>query len=77
LGPLASGETTGGVVMPMVLPSHLRHTHCSSQKPPILLRGVACHVRRPLMFSQVRSENPGLSRTGAYDHFVASPAFAL
>ena len=29
---------TAGVVIPMVLPSHFRHTHCSSQNAPILLR---------------------------------------
>src|SRR5437773_1748377 len=63
--------------MPIVFPSHFRHTHCSSQKPPILLRCDTCHVRRPLTFSHVRSENPGWFRSGLYSHLVGSPAFRL
>ncbi len=42
--------------MPVVAPVHLRHVACSSQNAPNLLRGVTCHVMRPLTFSHVRSE---------------------
>src|SRR5262249_35016808 len=76
-GPFASGDTTAGVVIPIVLPSHFLHTHCSSQNAPILLRWLTCHVRRPLVFSHVRSEYPGWFRSGWYSHFVGSPAFRL
>src|SRR5690349_4022124 len=63
--------------MPMVFPSHFRHTHCSSQNAPILLRRLTCHVTRPLTISHVRSENPCWFRSGAYSNFVGSPAFRL
>jgi hypothetical protein len=65
LSPPASGDMRAGSVMPYVVPSHVRHTTCSSQKPPILLRLVACQVTRPLMFSHVRSVYWGCVRSGS------------
>ncbi len=55
----ASGDTRAGSVIPDVCPSQLRQVACSSQKPLILFFELACHVMRPLRFSQVRSEKPG------------------
>src|ERR1041384_1677456 len=46
-----SGDTRGGSERPGVAPVQVRHTDCASQKPLTLLRGVACHVIRPLAFS--------------------------
>jgi hypothetical protein len=73
---MASGETRVGSVMPGVIPVHFRQTACSSQKPPILLRGVTCHVTRALAFSHVRSEYAGWLRSGGV-HLVGSPVFRL
>ena len=42
-----------------------RQSDCASQKPPTLLRGVTCHVTRPLAFSNVRSEYSGRLKSGA------------
>ena len=61
-----SGATIwAGEASPVDVPSHLRQTACSSQKTPILFRGVACQVIRPLAFSHVRSVNPGRLKSGA------------
>src|SRR5690349_20271560 len=51
--PTASGELRGGSERPGVAPVQLRHNDCTSQKPLTLLRGVTCHVTRPLAFSNV------------------------
>ena len=48
-----------GIGDAVVVPSHVRQTTCSSQKPPILCLAVACQVMRPLMFSHLRSVNCG------------------
>src|SRR5213075_211298 len=77
LRPPASGEMRAGSVMPYVVPSHARQTTCSSQKPLILLRGVACQVMRTSPFSHVRSVNCGLLGSGRYVHFDGSPEFWL
>ncbi len=45
-------------------------------QPSILLRGVACHVKRPDEFFHVPS-SIACSVVGWYVHFVASPALAL
>ena len=75
--PRASGDTLGGSVMPVVSPVHFRQFVCSSQNPPILLRGVACQVMRPLTFSDVRSLYAGWLKSGTYSHLVGSPTFWL
>src|SRR5262245_14175289 len=75
--PTASGDTRAGSEFPGVAPVHTRHNDCSSQKPLILLRDVTCHVIRALAFSNVRSEYSRRAKSGAYSHFVASPAFRL
>ena len=75
--PTASGEIRCGSDRPGVAPVQARHSACASQKPLILLRGVTCHVTRPLAFSNVRSEYSGRSRSGAYSHCDGSPALRL
>ena len=67
--PTASGDTRGGSDRPGVAPVHDRHSACASQKPLTLLRGVTCHVSRPLTFSNVRSEYAGRVTSGAYRHW--------
>jgi len=64
-------------VIPVVSPVHFGQFACSSQNPPILFRGVICHVNRMLALSDVRSVYAGFERSGEYSHFVASPAFWL
>src|ERR671912_789742 len=46
--PTASGETRCGSDRPGVAPVHFRHRAWASQKTPKRLRGLACHVNRPL-----------------------------
>src|SRR5436190_17516118 len=60
LTPMASGVTCGGSPAELdVIPEHLRQNDCSSQKALILCRAAACHVRRRLAFSHVRSVYSG------------------
>ena len=49
--PTASGEMVCGSDTPGVAPVHVRQSAWASQKPLSLLRGVTCHVTRPLTFS--------------------------
>src|SRR3954463_16745469 len=51
--PTALGEMGDGSAGPGAPPVQRRHNDCSPQKPPILLRGVPCHVSRALAFSYV------------------------
>src|SRR5262245_37962018 len=73
--PTASGEICCGSERPGVAPVHVRHSACSSQNTLNLLRGVACHVRRALAFSKVRSEYSRLVKSGAYTQAAGLPAF--
>ena len=75
--PTASGDTRAAPASPGVAPVQVRHNACASQKPLILLRGVTCHVTRPLAFSKVRSEYSRRLKSGAYSHLAGSPAFRL
>src|SRR4029453_1953197 len=72
--PTASGDTRGGSIPAGVAPVQVRHSVCSSQKAATLLRRVICHVTRALAFSNSRSEYALRLTSGAYDHFVESPA---
>src|SRR4051812_43343505 len=63
--------------MPVVAPVHLRQIACSSQNAPNLLRGVNCHVTRPLTFSHVRSEYIWPFGSALYRNVFGFPAFAL
>ena len=63
--PTASGDTRAGSERPGVAPVQVRHSACASQKTLTLLRGVACHVTRPLAFSKVRSEYSRRLTSGA------------
>src|SRR4030095_13061155 len=75
--PTASGYTRGGSIPAEVAPEQVRQSVCSSQKAATLLRRVICHVRRALAFSNRRSEYALRLTSGAYDHFVGSPALRL
>src|SRR5688572_15150612 len=70
--PAASGE-----VVDEPLPMQLTQTDVSSQKTPILLREVACHVSlRPSAF-HVPSPVARRVRSGSYVHAAGLPAFLL
>src|SRR5262245_56705984 len=68
--PNASGAVVGAE--PFGQPKHLS---CSSQYRLILLRLVACQVRRAVPLACIWKFSPGLSRSCSYSHFVGSPAF--
>src|SRR6478672_1240215 len=75
--PTASGETRWGSDSPGVAPVHVRQSLWASHTPLSFWREVICHVRRPLAFSNVRSEYSRRERFGVYNHFEGSPVFRL
>jgi hypothetical protein len=52
-------------------------SYCSEWLMLILLRGVACHVRRPIALRVTLSVNAGRDVSKSTSHFVGSPAFRL
>ena len=72
LRPLASG-----VVVAEPPPTLLEELYCSDQLRLILLRGVTCHVMRPIPFLSTPSEYAGRLRSKSTVQAFGLPAFLL
>src|SRR6185295_7174285 len=66
-----------GVTVPVPPPLIELAVYCSDQWAEILLRGVACHVMRPIPFRSRLSSKAGLVRSKSTVHAFGLPAFLL